>query len=137
MLTHEVVLPATVDALVAGQLKPHRFPNPRSGFCAGVGRWRNSRDRQPFRRAAEGHLWNRSLPAQRLNKLTPIYLPSPSRIALNPRDARLAPDHRPVTVMFVNYVGISDLIEDLGESHPQIIVEQLNAYFVSVAQVGE
>lgn len=75
---------------------------------------------------------------ERLNRLTP-YLSDElvNRIAFNPRDARITPDHRPVTVMFVNYVGISDLIEDMGASHPRLIVEQLNSYFVHMAQVVE
>lgn len=75
---------------------------------------------------------------ERLNLLTP-YLSEEllNRIAFNPRNPRITPDHRPVTVMFVNYVGISDLIEDMGDSHPQLIVEQLNSYFVHMAQVVE
>jgi class 3 adenylate cyclase/tetratricopeptide (TPR) repeat protein len=73
---------------------------------------------------------------ERLDKLT-AYLSEEliARIALNPRNVRLTPDHRPVTVMFVNYLGISDLIEDMGDSHPEIIVAQLNSYFTYMAGV--
>lgn len=74
----------------------------------------------------------------RLDYLTP-YLSEEliTRIASNPRDVRIAPDHRPVTVMFVNYVGVSDLIEDMGDDEPEIIVQQLNAYFNHMAGIVE
>ncbi len=74
----------------------------------------------------------------RLDRLTP-YLSDELifRIATNPT-AKIAPQNRPaVTVMFVNYVGISELIEDLGHSHPEIIVERLNSYFARMAQIVE
>jgi len=139
----EVVLPATVDALVAGQLETapvSKSPDPAFVRVLGVLAELPEVTGQllPAEPPEGAPLEQITYLAQRLNKLTP-YLSAEllSRIALNPRDARLAPDHRPVTVMFVNYVGISDLIEDLGESHPQIIVERLNAYFVSMAQVVE
>lgn len=74
----------------------------------------------------------------RLDQLTPYLSEELStRISLNPTDARIMPDHRPVTVMFVNYLGISPLIEDMGESHPGIIVAQLNAYFNRMASIVE
>ncbi|MCI0394050.1 MAG: tetratricopeptide repeat protein [Chloroflexi bacterium] len=49
----------------------------------------------------------------------------------------MAPDHRPVTVMFVNYRGISDLIQELGESQPEIITNQLHRYFCHMADIVE
>jgi class 3 adenylate cyclase/predicted ATPase len=72
----------------------------------------------------------------RLDRLSP-YLPGEllPRIATNPTDAQIAPDHRPVTVMFVNYVGISDLIEDLGDSQPDIITQHLNTYFSRMSDI--
>ncbi len=75
---------------------------------------------------------------ERLNCLT-AYLSNEliSRIVTNPGDARIVPGHRPVTVMFVNYVGISELIEDLGESQPELITAQLNSYFVHMVEVVE
>lgn len=74
----------------------------------------------------------------RMDRLSP-YLPGEliSRIVNNPVDARISPDHRPVTVIFANYVGISDLIDDLGDSEPEIITYQLNKYFVEMAEVVE
>ena len=79
---------------------------------------------------------------ERLNRLT-AYLSDEliSRIVTNPSDAsdttRITPEHRPVTVMFANYVGISDLIEDMGNSHPELIIAQLNNYFVHMVEVVE
>ncbi|MBN1483798.1 MAG: zinc ribbon domain-containing protein, partial [Chloroflexia bacterium] len=72
----------------------------------------------------------------RLDCLSP-YLPGEliSRIVTNPGAPRISPDRRQVTVMFVNYVGISDLIDDLGESQPDVITERLNDYFVHMAEV--
>lgn len=60
-----------------------------------------------------------------------------SRIVTNPGDPRISPDHRPVTVMFANYMGVSELIEDLGETRPEIIVQHLNDYFIHMAQIVE
>ncbi|MBN1877064.1 MAG: tetratricopeptide repeat protein [Anaerolineae bacterium] len=79
---------------------------------------------------------------ERLNCLT-AYLSAEliSRIVTNHGDAHtithITPEHRPVTVMFANYVGISDLIEDLGNSQPKLIIDQLNAYFVYMVEVVE
>jgi len=75
---------------------------------------------------------------ERLNRLTP-YLSDElvSRIVTNPGDARIMPEHRPVTVMFANYLGISELIEDLGDSQPELIITQLNSYFVHMAEIVE
>lgn len=139
----EVALTAAAAALVAGQLRVApvtKIPDPDflrvlevSGTLPEVA----SAALPP--KPPEGEpLAQITYLVERLNRLTP-YLSAEllNRIALNPRDARIAPDHRPVTVMFVNYVGISDLIEDMGESHPQLIVEQLNNYFVQMAQVVE
>jgi class 3 adenylate cyclase/tetratricopeptide (TPR) repeat protein len=75
---------------------------------------------------------------ERMDRLAP-YLPAEliNRIVTNPDDVRIAPDHRPVTVMFANYVGMSELIEDMGETNPDVITYHLNQYFVKMAQVVE
>ena len=139
----EIVMPATAYALVEGKLAigpATKTPDPAFVRVLDV--------LSPLPKAG-GATFASEMPAGeplaqiaylvgRLNRLTPyLSFELLSRIALNPRDARIAPDHRPVTVMFVNYVGISDLIEDMGVSHPQIIVEQLNNYFVQMARVVE
>ena len=74
----------------------------------------------------------------RLNCLT-AYLSKEliSRLVTNPGAVRIMPGHRPATVMFVNYVGISELIEDLGASQPELITDQLNSYFVHMVDVVE
>jgi len=74
----------------------------------------------------------------RLDRLTP-YLSGElvSRIAHNPKSARIPPEHRPVTVMFVNYKGISKLIEKHGESDPGLINQHLNHYFCKMAEIVE
>jgi predicted ATPase/class 3 adenylate cyclase len=75
---------------------------------------------------------------ERLDRLTP-YLPAEllARMVTNPGNVQMPPDHRPVTVMFANYVGISDLIEDMGDSHPELITRHLNDYFVHMANIVE
>ncbi|MBN1657894.1 MAG: tetratricopeptide repeat protein [Anaerolineae bacterium] len=72
----------------------------------------------------------------RLDRLAP-YLNAEllSRIVTNPKEARIVPDHRPVTVMFANYVGVGDLIRDMGETHPELITHQLHDYFVHMAGI--
>jgi class 3 adenylate cyclase/tetratricopeptide (TPR) repeat protein len=74
----------------------------------------------------------------RLDRLTP-YLSDEliSRIVSNPRNVRIQPEHRPVTVMFVNYKGISKLIEKHGESDPDLITQHLNNYFCKMASIVE
>ncbi len=74
----------------------------------------------------------------RLDRLTPYLSPElTKRIVNNPGNPRLTPENRPVTVMFANYVGISDLIEDMGETRPELVTNQLNNYFVHMAEVVE
>ncbi len=74
----------------------------------------------------------------RMDRLAP-YMPAEliARIVSNPDNAQITPDHRPVTVMFVNYVGVSDLIEDVGDSDPGMITHHLNDYFVQMAEIVE
>ncbi len=74
----------------------------------------------------------------RLDRLTP-YLSDElvGRVVTNPRDARITPEHRPVTVMFANYKGISRLIEKHGESDPELITHHLNNYFVDMVSIVE
>jgi class 3 adenylate cyclase len=75
---------------------------------------------------------------ERLDRLAP-YLPAEllARMVTHPGDVQMAPDHRPVTAMFANYVGIGDLIEAMGHSRPELITRQLNNYFVHMAQIVE
>ncbi len=75
---------------------------------------------------------------ERLNRLTP-YLSDElvRRIVDNPRNARITPEHRPVTVMFANYKGISRLIEKHGETDPELITHHLNNYFVHMTSIVE
>lgn len=74
----------------------------------------------------------------RLDRLT-SYLPDEliARIVTNPEDTRIAPDHRPVTIIFANYVGLSELVADLGDTEPDVITYQLNRYFVHMAEIVE
>lgn len=74
----------------------------------------------------------------RMDRLAP-YLAADllPRIVGNPDVVAIEPEHRPVTVMFANYAGISELIEDLGDKHPDLITQQLNSYFVHMAGVVE
>ncbi|MBN1890091.1 MAG: tetratricopeptide repeat protein [Thermoflexales bacterium] len=74
----------------------------------------------------------------RLDRLT-LYLPTElvSRIVTNPRDAKITPEHRPVTVMFANYKGISKLIEKMGDTQADLITQHLNDYFVHMAHIVE
>jgi class 3 adenylate cyclase/tetratricopeptide (TPR) repeat protein len=75
---------------------------------------------------------------ERMDRLAP-YLPAEllPRIVTNPEGVRITPDHRRVTVMFANYVGVGDLIDDLGASHPELITGHLNDYFVHMARIVE
>ncbi|MBN1139761.1 MAG: tetratricopeptide repeat protein [Anaerolineae bacterium] len=72
----------------------------------------------------------------RLDRLSP-YLPAEllSRLVTSPGQVRIVPDRRLVTVMFVNYEGASDLIEDMGGSRPDLITSHLNDYFVHMAEI--
>jgi len=74
----------------------------------------------------------------RLDRLTP-YLSDElvRRIVENPTNARITPEHRPVTVMFANYKGVSRLIEKHGHSDPELITHHLNSYFVHMASIVE
>lgn len=84
------------------------------------------------------------LPAQitylvnRLNLLTP-YLSDElvQRIKDNPVAAKIIPEYRPVTIMFVNYKGFSDLIAKMGDANPDLVTRQLNEYFVHMAHIVE
>jgi class 3 adenylate cyclase/tetratricopeptide (TPR) repeat protein len=75
---------------------------------------------------------------ERMDRLSP-YLPTDllPRIVNNPHSVLITPDRRPVTVMFANYVGASDLIQDMGDSYPQLIAHHLNDYFVHMARIVE
>jgi class 3 adenylate cyclase/tetratricopeptide (TPR) repeat protein len=62
------------------------------------------------------------------------------RLIPNPSKPILHGSHRPVTVMFANFIGIDEIIETLGEEHEDAICEILNTYFVemsaTIAQYG-
>ncbi|MEW5872790.1 MAG: adenylate/guanylate cyclase domain-containing protein [Chloroflexota bacterium] len=75
---------------------------------------------------------------ERLDRLTP-YLADElvARIVTNPKNAKIPPDNRPVTVMFANYKGISKLIEKMGNTDPDAITYHLNNYFVHMASIIE
>ena len=75
---------------------------------------------------------------RRLDLLTP-YLAAEllPRLVTNPEQVQIVPEHRPVTVMFANYVGVSDLIDDMGTTDPDLITHHLNDYFVHMAEVVE
>ena len=74
----------------------------------------------------------------RLDCLSP-YLPVElvDRIVTSPLEVQITPDHRRVTVMFANYLGVSDLIEDMGATRPEAITTHLNDYFVHMATIVE
>ncbi len=75
---------------------------------------------------------------ERIRRLAP-YMNSEliRRIVENPRNPRIAPDRRQVTVMFANYLGISDLVDALGEKNPQVVTQHLNNYFVKMTDIVE
>ena len=75
---------------------------------------------------------------ERMRRLAP-YMNSEliRRIVENPRNPRIAPDRRQVTVMFANYLGISDLVDALGEKNPELVTQHLNNYFVRMADIVE
>ena len=75
---------------------------------------------------------------ERLDRLTP-YLSDElvRRIVTNPKNAKIAPENRPVTVMFANYKGVARLIEKMGRVDPDLITHHLNNYFVHMASIIE
>lgn len=74
----------------------------------------------------------------RIDRLAP-YLAAEllPRLVANPDQVQIVPDHRPVTVMFANYVGVSDLIDDMGNTRPELITQHLNDYYAHMAAVVE
>jgi|GEM_PF-380868 len=72
----------------------------------------------------------------RLDCLSP-YLPAEllPRLVTSPGPVRIMAERRLVTVMFANYEGVSDLIEDMGSSRPDLITAHLNDYFVHMAEI--
>ncbi len=70
-----------------------------------------------------------------LDRLTP-YLPSGllPRLAAAPAQWRSGGEHRPVTVLFANFVGASDLIVRLGKEGAAEIAHALNGYFGAMQQ---
>ncbi len=75
---------------------------------------------------------------QRLDRLTP-YLADHlvPRMVQNPHDIEIVPDHRPVTVIFVNYAGLGELIAEIGRTQPELIVRQLQNYMVQMVHIVE
>ncbi len=70
-----------------------------------------------------------------LDRLTP-YLPFGllPRLASAPAQWKSGGEHRPVTVLFANFVGASDLIVDLGREGATEIAHALNGYFRAMQQ---
>lgn len=75
---------------------------------------------------------------ERMERLAP-YLPVEllARIVSNPGQPQILPDYRQVTVMFANYLGVSDLIEAIGKKTPELVTEHLNRYFNHMAEIVE
>jgi class 3 adenylate cyclase/tetratricopeptide (TPR) repeat protein len=138
----EVIIAQEVYELVGNQLQagPSRT-EPEAGFylVCRAPRLQGKTDHLAPDEPPEGDLQAQiTYLVQRLNHLSP-YLDAEllRRMITNPSEVQMPPDHRPVTVMFANYVGISDLVEDLGDTHPDVITQRLNDYFVHMAQVVE
>jgi class 3 adenylate cyclase/predicted ATPase len=66
-----------------------------------------------------------------LDRLTP-YLPAGllPRLIAEPAQHRASGEHRLVGVLFANFLGASDLIDQLGPDHAEQIAGQLNHYLV-------
>ncbi len=138
----DVVITEEVHALLAGQAEvgpPEKEPEPGFYRVLHAPPASDSIARPTLIEPPEGPLDAQiTYLVQRLDRLAP-YLNSEllRRIVNNPGNVRISPDHRPVTVLFANYKGISDLIQDMGDTHPEIITQQLNSYFVHMAEVVE
>jgi len=57
------------------------------------------------------------------------------RLIPDPSRPILYGSHRPVTVMFANFIGIDEIIEALGEEHQDAIGDILNTYFVRMSAI--
>jgi len=58
-----------------------------------------------------------------------------ARLVVEPKRPILHGSHRPVTVMFVNYQGIDELIDVLGPDNKQLISDILNTYLLSMDRI--
>ncbi len=70
-----------------------------------------------------------------LDRLTP-YLPSGllPRLALDPARHETSGEHRLVAVLFVNFLGASELVTRLGRDRTEQIAHALQSYYVAVHQ---
>jgi class 3 adenylate cyclase/predicted ATPase len=57
------------------------------------------------------------------------------RLIPNPSSPILYGSHRPVTVMFANFIGIDEIIAALGEEHLDQICDIMNTYFVKMSAI--
>jgi len=57
------------------------------------------------------------------------------KIKLEPERVAIGGEYRPVTVMFANFYGIDEIIEQLGEAHSAEITAILNAHFTAMRRV--
>lgn len=57
------------------------------------------------------------------------------RLIPDPNKSILYGSHRLVTVMFLNFYGVDELIEELGPEHCKSITEILNIYFVKMGAI--
>ncbi len=58
-----------------------------------------------------------------------------ARIVADPYRPTLYSSHRPVTVMFANFLGADEIIKRLGPGREEIITAILNTHFVTMAEV--
>jgi len=59
-----------------------------------------------------------------------------SRIITDPMRLSLYSSHRPVTVMFANFYGLGDFIDDVGQTYPDTITQILNTHYVIMSEVN-
>ncbi len=71
----------------------------------------------------------------RLDALTP-YLPAGvlDQLVYDPQKGAIEGQHRQVTVMFVNFVGMQDIINAYGDNDPAGSVAQLSEYFCAMQE---
>lgn len=58
-----------------------------------------------------------------------------ARLIIDPQRPTLPGSHRPVTVMFLNFYGIDEIIETLGPAHERAITQILNTHFVTMSRI--
>lgn len=58
-----------------------------------------------------------------------------TQLILDPQRPTVPGSHRPVTVMFLNFYGIDEIIEALGPAHEEAITRILNTHFVTMSRI--